>query len=415
MTLDVASAPTTQQVATAVADAARLDAINRYEILDTPPEPQFDRIAKHVSNVFDLPMAVVSIIDAHRQWYKASIGMKVGEAYAPHTICRHSLVDGKTIVVPNALDDPRFAQSPLVLGEPSIRFCASAPLKAEDGSFIGTLCGLDNQPRQFTALQTEMFEDIAKIAMEAIEMRRLVGVDKLTGALTRAAFLEVAETAVLRARRYTQDLICIILEVDHFESITKEYGPGTADQILRAVSDFCRTNMRETDYLCRFGGAEFAMLLEQSDTHAAFVVAERLRRALARSPIKIGSEEIFVTASFGSAQMSTSGNSLDVLIGTADARLSDAKRSGNNCTRTGAVVSSELRRRVVKAGQITVNDKIAPIDCTITSLSRSSAGVAVVSATALPARFKLAMNDGVRETECHVVGKSGNHLDVAFA
>lgn len=413
MTLQRAARPVLG-VAEAVENAARLNTIDRYEILDTPPEPQFDRIARLVCNVFGLPMGVVSIIDAHRQWYKASAGMKVREAYAPDTICRHTLVDGQTIIVPNAMDDPRFAMSPLVQGEPHIRFCASTPMRASDGNLIGTVCGLDNKPRAFSERETQIFEDIAQIAMDAIEMRRIAGTDVLTGAMTRRAFLEVADKAMLRAKRHRQDLVCIMLDIDHFKKINDTFGHQAGDEVLRAVSLICRTSIREVDHFCRVGGEEFVLLLEQSDPRAAYIVAEKLRLAIAATPIIIGSQPINVTASFGATQTSTTGYSLDVLMAAADAHLYEAKKAGRNCTRTGAVSHDDLRHRVVKAGRISYEGLAKPIDCTVTSLSGNSASVEVVSTAGLPDMFKLTIaSDGI-EANTRVGGKTGKHLDLDF-
>lgn len=413
MPLTNASAPA-YDVADAVEDPARLATIDRYEVLDTQPEPQFDRIARLVCNVFDLPMGVVSIIDAHRQWYKASAGMKVREAYAPDTICRHTLVDGKTIIVPNALDDIRFSQSPLVQGEPHIRFCASVPMKADDGNFIGTVCGLDNKPRHLTERQIQIFEDIAQIAMDALEMRRLASTDALTGALTRRAFLEVADKAMLRAKRYRQDMVCIILDIDHFKSINDKWGHAAGDEVLRTVSAVCRSNLREVDHFCRIGGEEFVILLEQANPQSAIVVAEKLRVKLEQTPIRLGARDINVTASFGAAQTSTTGFDLGALMGAADAQLYEAKKAGRNCTRSAPVSAVNLRSRVVKAGQIIIHAPQSKIDCTVSSLSANSAGLEVISTSAIPSRFKLAIKADGLETECQVVGRSEKHLDVEF-
>lgn len=396
----------------AVADAARLNSVDGYDILDTPPEPQFDRIASLICRLFSLPMGVVSIIDAHRQWYKAASGMPVREAYAPYTICRHSLVDGKPLIVPDAREDVRFANSPLVLAQPHIRFCASVPLRAHDGQWIGTVCGLDIKPRQFTPHQTLMFQDIAKIAMDALEMRRLAETDILTGALTRRAFLEVAETAIVRAKRNRQDLICVMFEIDNFKDIILKYGHAAANEVLRTVGEICRAGMSEVDHFGRISGAEFVVLLEQADTQAAFVVAEKLRRVVARTPVTIGSNELHITISSGSAQASTSGQGVEGLMAVADTKLYEAIKAGRNCTRTGPVAGPNLRRRGVKAGRIILNGGREMLDCTVTSRSRTSAGFEVISASAVPPQFKLAINGEEREAYCHIVAHTDTHVDV---
>jgi hypothetical protein len=114
-------------------DVERLNALDCYDLLDTPPEPQFDRIARLIRDIFDMPMAVVSVIDGHRQWYKASEGLSATEVPLKESFCRQTILDTKPLVVPDAMLDTRFAENPSVTGAPHVRFYAGAPLTTPDG------------------------------------------------------------------------------------------------------------------------------------------------------------------------------------------------------------------------------------------------------------------------------------------
>lgn len=131
-------------------DDLRLQALHALLILDTPPEERFDRLVSFVAEEFDVPMALVSLVDSDRQWFKARVGLDAAETCRRDSFCGHALqVPPRVLVVENALLDARFADNPLVLGPPHIRFYAGAPLTLPGGFVAGTLCVIDTRPRQF--------------------------------------------------------------------------------------------------------------------------------------------------------------------------------------------------------------------------------------------------------------------------
>ena len=129
-------------------DELRLQALHDLLILDTPPEERFDRIVSFAAEEFDVPIALVSLIDQNRQWFKSRVGLQVCETARDISFCGHAVVQPGTLVIPDALADPRFADNPLVIGEPHIRFYAGAPLALPSGAVVGTLCVIDTQPRE---------------------------------------------------------------------------------------------------------------------------------------------------------------------------------------------------------------------------------------------------------------------------
>ena len=133
-------------------EAERLAALYELLILDTPPEERYDKIVRFAAAEFDVPIVLFTLLDANRQWFKASVGTEVCETDRDASFCSHVILSDAIMVVPDALQDPRFADNPLVTGEPHIRFYAGAPLTLRSGVRLGTLCLIDRQPRTLDAL-----------------------------------------------------------------------------------------------------------------------------------------------------------------------------------------------------------------------------------------------------------------------
>ncbi len=133
-------------------DEARLQSLRELLILDTPPEERYDRLVEFAASEFDVPMALISLVDRHRQWFKARVGLDACETSREISFCGHAITQDQLFEVQNALQDPRFADNPLVVGAPHIRSYLGAPLVLPGGARIGTLCLLDTRPREFDAM-----------------------------------------------------------------------------------------------------------------------------------------------------------------------------------------------------------------------------------------------------------------------
>lgn len=154
---------------------ARLESLYALSVLDTPDDPRFNRVVKLAGHVLRAPIAYIAIIDSQRQWFKASVGLcgMMRETSRDESFCGHTILDDEPLVIPNALEDERFFDNPLVVGEPYIRFYAGHPLKGPDGQNVATLCIADTEPRDFSDSDLATLRHLAELAEQELN---LVGV-----------------------------------------------------------------------------------------------------------------------------------------------------------------------------------------------------------------------------------------------
>ena len=170
----------------------RLATLRSYEILDTPAESAFDSITRLASQILDVPISVVALVDKDRQWFKSLQGEEaLLKSKAVHgaeglqtprdtSFCSHVILDDEPMVVEDASLDPRFSGNPAVLGQPGIRFFAGVPIKVAEGYNLGSLCLIDLKPRQMTQKQTEILQELALLVVHELETRRSINRSKPT-------------------------------------------------------------------------------------------------------------------------------------------------------------------------------------------------------------------------------------------
>lgn len=151
----------------------RLEALRGYEILDTPPEPTYDSLTRLAATLFDVPIALISLVDADRQWFKSHYGLEVEETPRNIAFCAHAILEDAVMQVTDSTQDPCFAESDLVTGEPGVRFYAGAPLISPEGFRLGTFCIVDQRPRDpLTAEQQCSLTDLARLAVTEMELHK---------------------------------------------------------------------------------------------------------------------------------------------------------------------------------------------------------------------------------------------------
>ena len=149
-------------------ESQRLDALRACAVLDTPPEARFDRLTWLAARLFDVPIALVSLIDAERQWFKSRVGLDATQTGRDISFCGHAILSPEILEIPDALLDARFADNPLVTGAPGIRFYAGAPLRVGGDHLVGTLCLIDTRPRQLDDAQRQSLRDLADCVQDEL-------------------------------------------------------------------------------------------------------------------------------------------------------------------------------------------------------------------------------------------------------
>ena len=184
-------------------EQARLAALQRYQILDSDPEQAFDDLTMLASHICGTPIALITLLDADRQWFKARVGVSAHETARSVSFCTHAIKQREIYVVPDATQDTLFKENPFVVGEPGIRFYAGAPLVTPDGHALGTLCVVDQVPRQLTAEQTEALEALRRQAQDQLELR--LNLMQLKEALVERERADVQQLKLIGELRSTID------------------------------------------------------------------------------------------------------------------------------------------------------------------------------------------------------------------
>jgi len=153
-------------------EAARIAALQKYAILDSEPEQGFDDLTLLASHICRTPIALISLVDENRQWFKSKIGLSLSETSRDVAFCSTAILQTDVFVIPDTLQDERFRNNPLVVSEPSIRFYAGAPLITEEGYALGTLCVIDRTPRELSSDQKEVLKALSRLVLAQLEFRR---------------------------------------------------------------------------------------------------------------------------------------------------------------------------------------------------------------------------------------------------
>ena len=343
-------------------EPGRLEALHRFRVLDTLPEDAYDDLVLLASVICGTPIALVSLVDTDRQWFKARRGLP--DEQTPRTIsfCDHAIrTPGELMVVEDATRDARFAGNPLVTGQPGIRFYAGAPLVTEDGYALGTLCVIDQRPRQLGSDQANALAALSRQVMrlfdarqQNLELQRLAAERELMtrGMIDYQRHLEMANAeleveashdalsgllnraglAKLRAGELSPDWLqsgtfaVAVLDLDHFKRVNDRHGHAAGDQAIRVVAEEIRRNIRGGDIAVRYGGEEFLVFMPSTPMAGAMTVMERIRCAVAA---RMDLAET-LTLSGGLASGVAGRDDPEAVFRAADQALYKAKRAGRN-------------------------------------------------------------------------------------
>jgi len=319
-------------------EAQRLAVLEAYQVLDSEPEQAFDDLTTLASAVCRAPIALISLVDSHRQWFKSRVGLGAAETPREVAFCSHAILrPGQTMEVPDALEDRRFARNPLVTGAPHIRFYAGAPMVTPQGLPVGTVCVIDHEPRRLQSLERQALESLARNVVTQLELRQARAslehdslTDALTGMWNRRAFERRLQEEWMRHRRTGRPVSLLSLDIDRFKSINDRFGHPAGDAVLARVAEVLRHGIRLSDLAARLGGEEFAVLLPETDAASAAVVGEKLRRLVQEAHWPLA--PVTVSVGVASALPNDQGDP-NVMLAQADRALYVAKERGRNQVR----------------------------------------------------------------------------------
>ncbi|MEL7331666.1 MAG: EAL domain-containing protein [Cyanobacteria bacterium J06560_2] len=327
-------------------ETLRLAKLHNYGILDTLPEKLYDDITVLASHICQTPMALVSLIDSRRQWFKSKVGISESEMPRSVAFCSYTIEGSEVMIVEDTHLSPRFRNNPLVTGPPFIRFYAGAPLITPDGYALGSLCVIDTQPHQLSAAQLETLRVLADQVVAQIELhhqrqqlklsnsqlerkvkdrtaslasslhrllrsqvtllkrealsRHSALHDPLTQLPNRNYFLQRLNQSIqLTHRQPKHNYAVLFIDLDNFKAVNDTLGHDVGDELLVHVAEQLQRLLRKSDLVARLGGDEFAVLLDNlPDEDQAVNATKRLQQSF-KVPAVIAGHQISVGASIG--------------------------------------------------------------------------------------------------------------------
>lgn len=371
-------------------ETLRLARLQSYGILDTLSEPAYDDITRLAAYICQTPTALISLIDANRQWFKAKVGFEASESARDIAFCDRTIQQSDILIVEDTHQSAQFRHNPLVTGAPYIRFYAGMPLISPDGYALGSLCVINYVPYQLTPKQLQALRALSRQVMTRMELarhaRQLKAVnaqlehkvkartlklslalqqlfknqtkllkreaalrhsalhDPLTGLPNRSYFLQRLDQAIQLAYRQPQHLYAVLfIDLDNFKPVNDTLGHEIGDLLLQHVAKQIKFLLRKSDLVARLGGDEFAVLLDDipDQDHAIFVV-KRLQARLAQ-PFVVTKRKVFIGASIGITFSSVGYRHPEAALRDADMAMYYAKTQSKQQLK--ALLQSQLQHQ----------------------------------------------------------------------
>jgi len=245
-------------------------------LLDTEKEERFDRLTRVATRMFNVPIALVTLVDSERQWFKSSVGIEIKETSRDISFCGHAILGDDILVINDATKDDRFVDNPFVKGDPNIRFYAGRPICTPDGFKIGTLCLIDSQPRDFEGKDMDDLNDLAVMVENELAAIELATMDELTDLSNRRGFTMLTEKYLNYFTRQHIFASLLFIDLNGFKGINDTYGHEEGDRALNTFAKALKDVGRSSDIFARLGGDEFVVLLANARQHEAQIYIKRL-------------------------------------------------------------------------------------------------------------------------------------------
>ncbi|MFM0032689.1 EAL domain-containing protein [Paraburkholderia madseniana] len=309
--------PNQSELPSPVIERHRLYVLQASCLLDTPPDATLDRVTELATRLFKAPIALISLIDEKRQWFKARVGVEVAQTERKDAFGAYTILRRDVLVVPDASLDPRFKQNGWVIGEPNIRFYAGSPLRTRSGVSLGSLCVIDTKPRyDFDESQQDLLTQLAEMAMDRIEaLRSIAFVDPPTRLLNRARFSDDVR-AIFDERRNGQispshAVLINVVPLGYLDETSVSVGIVAADRLMAAISVRVERALVDIRPVYRVDYARFAVFVRGGESAAMRVIEAALRAFDA--PLVVNQIPVDLSPTVGLVDLSGIDEHTDVL------------------------------------------------------------------------------------------------------
>lgn len=307
-------------------ETLRLCSLQNLKVLDALPEERFDRITRLAARMFEVPVALVSLVEADRQWLKSKHGLAIGQSDDLDSVCDHPIFQEESFAVRDTTLDPRFEKIPLAMGEHAVRFCAGHSVYSPGGMRAGTLCLIDYVPRYFSEAESVSLKDFAAMVDHEMSLLAQTTSDELTRVANRRGFIQIATSMLTLCQRQRKPATVIGLDLNKFKAINDTHGHAAGDKVLNRFAALLVRTFRESDIVARFGGDEFCVLSSYATAEEMSAPLGRLDAAFSASSLK--QEFPNLSWSVGISQYDPPGApDLEKLLREADSQMYAAKRS----------------------------------------------------------------------------------------
>ena len=265
---------------TPVDELLRLETLRNLKIFDTDPEERFDRVTRLAKWIFGTPIALVSLVDSDRQWFKSRQGLDAAETPRDISFCGHAVLENETFIANNTHDDERFSDNPLVVNDPRIRFYAGCPVRAPNGKKIGTLCIIDRKPRELCDADGGPLEELGQMFEEELVVADIVHNDPVTGLCNASGFQSIADYLLAMCRRTQSPASLLLFHFTNQHLIEGFMGRDESDRAAIELAQLLMASFRDSDVVGRISENTFAVLLAGSQTDEIEPARRRLMERL---------------------------------------------------------------------------------------------------------------------------------------
>jgi diguanylate cyclase (GGDEF)-like protein len=261
-------------------ETQRIEALHALNLLGSAREERFDRLTRLARRLFNVPIAIVTLVDSDNVFVKSCAGNDLVSVPRDVSFCAHAILSEDILVVPDTALDLRFHDSPLVTDDPYVRFYAGCPLTMPGGCRLGTLCLLDTMPRKLEAEDCKLLRDLAAMVEQEIGALQLATMDAMTMLSNRRGFEVLGQQAMNVCHRLGKPASLLFFDLNYFKKINDTFGHAEGDRALTVFADILRTIFRNSDLIGRLGGDEFSALLINSDASETMAAVQRLQDAV---------------------------------------------------------------------------------------------------------------------------------------